>query len=181
MRSFWCALLLAMVVAFVPLGGRASSLTVESSAFLDGGPIPTLDSGSIDGCIGRDISPPLRITGVPPSAQSLAIVVFDTDANHGAGYVHWVAYGISPRIVSVPPGFGSRPGEAVGGANDAGTMRYAGPCPPKGDPPHHYQVSVYALALGRAHLRSGLTRAALLHAVAGHTLAVGTLTGTFAR
>jgi Raf kinase inhibitor-like YbhB/YbcL family protein len=152
-------------------------MTVDSSAFLDGGAIPSLDSGSVDGCIGRNISPPLRITGVPSNARSLAVVLFDTDAS----YVHWVAYGIVPMIGALPPGFGTRTTGAVMGKNDLGTSQYAGPCPPPSDPAHHYRFSVYALTLTPTQLPPGLTRAALLHAIEHHTLAVATLTGTFAR
>jgi Raf kinase inhibitor-like YbhB/YbcL family protein len=171
---------LVLAAALLPAAVSASSLSVDSSAFLNGGAIPTLDSGSVDGCIGRNISPPLRITGMPAGAQSLGIVVFDIDAGNGAGYVHWVAYGIAPGIGSLPPGFGTT-GTYVGGKNDAGTMRYAGPCPPRGDPPHHYQFSVYALSFSPTHLPAGLTRAAFLRAIAAHTLAVATITATFAR
>jgi Raf kinase inhibitor-like YbhB/YbcL family protein len=175
------ALLSALLVAVVTGTAMASSLTVDSSAFWNGGAIPPLDSAAIDGCRGRNISPPLRITGVPPDARSLGVVVFDTDANHGAGFVHWVAYGIAPSTGSLPSGFGTVPGAYVGGKNDAGTSLYFGPCPPPGDPPHHYQFSVYALTLAPAQLPAGLTRAAFLRATAAHTLAVGTLTGTFGR
>jgi Raf kinase inhibitor-like YbhB/YbcL family protein len=173
-------LVLALAAVLLPAAVAASSLSVDSSAFLNGGAIPSLDSGSSDGCIGRNISPPLRITGVPPAARSIGVVMFDVDGGNGAGYVHWVAYGIAPGIGSLPTGFGAT-GTYVGGKNDAGTTRYAGPCPPPGDPPHHYQISVYALALPPSRLPAGLTRAAFLHAIATHTLAVGTLTGTFAR
>jgi Raf kinase inhibitor-like YbhB/YbcL family protein len=180
MRFRPLTLVLVLAAALLPAAALASSLSVDSSAFLNGGEIPTLDSGSVDGCIGRNISPPLRITGVPAGARSLAVVVFDIDAGNGAGYVHWVAYDIAPGVGSLPPGFGTT-GTYVGGKNDAGTLRYAGPCPPPGDPPHHYQFSIYALSLAPGHLPAGLTRAAFLRAIAAHTLAVGTLTGTFAR
>jgi Raf kinase inhibitor-like YbhB/YbcL family protein len=181
MRPARCAAFLALALAFHAGVAAASSIDVESSAFLNGGPMPAFDSASTQGCTGSNVSPPLRITGVPAAARSLAIVLFDTDANAGAGFVHWVAYGVDPAIVSVPSGFGTSPGAYVGGRNDAGTMRYFGPCPPLGDPKHHYTFTVYALALGRAHLPPGLTRTTLLHDIARSTLAVGTLTATFAR
>jgi len=183
MRPFRLVSFAALAIALVvgPLPAAASSIGVESSAFLDGGVIPPFDSPAINGCHGRNVSPPLRITGVPTNARSLAVVMFDIDANAGAGFVHWVAYGLDPAIVSLPSGFGSMPGPYVAGVNDAGTDRYYGPCPPAGDPPHHYTFSVYALALGRHQLPPGLSRAALLHRIAHATLAVGQLAATFAR
>jgi len=159
----------------------ASTMNVDSSAFLNGGVIPSFDSAATLGCHGSNVSPPLRITGVPSNAQSLAVVMVDADGNGGAGFVHWVAYGIAPRTGSLPSGFGTSAGPYVPGRNDAGTNRYFGPCPPPGDPPHHYTFSVYALALAPERLAPGLTRAALLRAAAGRTLAVGTITATYAR
>jgi Raf kinase inhibitor-like YbhB/YbcL family protein len=171
----------AVFVALTVGAARASSMSVDSSAFWNGGAIPPFDSASTMGCRGRNISPPLRITGVPPDARSLAVTLVDSDAPVKAGFVHWVAYGIDPRTPSLVSGFGSKPGPYVRGHNDAGTDEYFGPCPPPGDPPHHYTFSIYALALDPARLPAGLTRAQLLHAIAAHTLAVATLTGTFGR
>jgi Raf kinase inhibitor-like YbhB/YbcL family protein len=181
MRPVRFALFTGLMFALALRAATASSMDVDSSAFLNGGAIPPFDSASTGGCRGRNVSPPLRITGIPPAARSLAVVMFDTDANAGAGFVHWVAYGISPAIRALPSGFGTRAGAYVGGRNDAGTTAYFGPCPPPGDPPHHYTFSVYALTLGPAQLPGGLTRAALLHAIGGHDLAVGTIVATFAR
>jgi Raf kinase inhibitor-like YbhB/YbcL family protein len=178
MRS---ALFIGMMLALGLGRAVASSMDVDSSAFLNGGQIPRFDSASTDGCRGRNVSPPLRITGIPAGSRSLAVIMFDTDAGHGAGFVHWVAYGISPATVSLPAGFGSAPGPYVGGRNDAGTLGYFGPCPPPGDPPHHYTFSVYALSLAPGQLAPGLTRAALLRAIADHRLALATLTATFGR
>ena len=173
-----------VIAATIALGGRAahgSSMTVDSSAFWNGGAIPPFDSASSMGCTGRNVSPPLRITGIPPATRSLAVVMFDPDAGAKTGFTHWVAYGISPHRTSLPSGFGSSPGAFVGGRNDAGTDLYVGPCPPKGDSPHHYTFSVYALPLDPATLPPGLTRAAFLHAALPHALAVATITATFGR
>jgi Raf kinase inhibitor-like YbhB/YbcL family protein len=175
------ALVAPVMIAVVTCAAVASAMTVDSSAFWNGGAIPPIDSASIDGCRGRNISPPLRISGLPENVRSLGVVMDDPDADGGAGYVHWVAYGISPRMTTLPSGFGSAPGAYVGGRNDAGTALYSGPCPPPGDPPHHYRFSVYALTLPPARLAPGLTRAAFLQAIAGKSLAVATLSGTFGR
>jgi Raf kinase inhibitor-like YbhB/YbcL family protein len=187
MRIPTAAVLASLLVALATRAAVASSMAVDSSAFLNGGSIPSFDSASTGGCHGRNVSPPLRVTGVPPAAQSLAVVMFDPDANAGAGYVHWVAYGIVPHAgpplgtTAFPPGFGTAPGPYVAGRNDAGTDRYSGPCPPLGDPAHHYVFTVYALALASTRLPAGLTRTAFLRATAGHALAVGTLTASYGR
>jgi Raf kinase inhibitor-like YbhB/YbcL family protein len=122
------------------------------------------------------------LSGTPGGARSFAIVVVDTDARAGRGFVHWVAYGIDLRSATLPPGFGSQPASAyTGGTNDAGTVTYFGPCPPPGDPPHHYVFTAYALDLAPATLPAGLTRGAFLHRIAAHRLAQAQITGRYAR
>lgn len=179
---WWRGAVFAVVVTLAGVAARASTFTVETSAFLNGGLIPKTDAASDDSCGGRNLSPPLHFTAYPAATRSFAIVAFDPDAGHGRGFVHWVGYGISPAQNALLPGFGSAPSPAfVGGANDAGTRLYSGPCPPPGDPPHHYVFTVYALDLAPGRLRPGLTRAALLQAIGPHTLAQAQITGTYSR
>jgi hypothetical protein len=170
----------AVIVALATSIASASTFTVDTSAFLNGGSMPASDAA--DACGGRNVSPPLRFSGAPAGARSLAVVVLDTDGAGGHGFVHWVAYGIDPGVRSIVAGFGSKASPAfTGGINDAGTQVYDGPCPPKGDPPHHYVFTVYALDLAPARLPPGLTRAALLRDVAPHRLAQAQVTGRFGR
>lgn len=179
---WWRGALFAFVVALAGNPAGASTLTLETSAFLNGGLIPKTDAASADTCGGRNISPPLHLTGYPSAVRSFAVVVLDPDAGGGRGFVHWVAYGIPPSSTTWPPGFGSQPSPAfIGGMNDAGTTLYFGPCPPPGDPPHRYVFTAYALDLAPAQLKPGLTRAAFLHAIAGHTLAQAAITGRYSR
>lgn len=174
--------LIAAVVAFACGPAGASSFTLETSAFLNGGDMPRSDAAAADACGGRNLSPPLHFIGFPAAARSFAVVAFDPDAAHGRGFTHWLAYGIAPSRASLPPGFGSSASPAyTGGTNDAGTLHYFGPCPPHGDPPHHYVFTAYALDLAPEQLPAGLTRAAFLHAVAAHTLATAQITGRYAR
>jgi phosphatidylethanolamine-binding protein (PEBP) family uncharacterized protein len=58
---------------------------------------------------------------------------------------------------------------------------YLGPRPPAGDPPHVYHVQVFALDMLLAMPFSGADRDQVLAAAAGHVLARGEITGTFAR
>jgi phosphatidylethanolamine-binding protein (PEBP) family uncharacterized protein len=85
-------------------------------------------------------------------------------------------------MTALPPGFGSQPSPAfTGGENDAGTTIYFGPCPLRGEPPHHYVFTAYALDEAPKSLRPGLTRAVLLRLIAGHTLAQAQITGRYSR
>lgn len=175
---WWRPPVLAVVFALAANAAAASSFTLETSAFLNGGIMPRTDAAGVDSCAGRNLSPPLHLTGFPAATRSFAVVLYDTDAH----FVHWVAYGIGPAAGALEPGFGSTASAAfVGGANDAGTRLYFGPCPPRGDKPHHYVFTAYALDLTPARLRPGLTRAELLKAIGGHTLAQAQITGMYSR
>jgi hypothetical protein len=179
---WWRLGVCALILAAMASPANASSFTLETSAFLNGGNLPKIDAASADHCGGRNVSPPLLFAGYPAAVRSFAVVVFDADGNGGKGFVHWVAYGIKPATASLGPGFGSQPSDAfIGGVNDPGTTTYFGPCPPPGDRPHHYVFSAYALDLAPAALPPGLTRAALLRAIAKHTLAQAQITGLYAR
>jgi len=172
------AMLFAVTFALAGRPVAASTFTLETSAFLNGGAMPRTDAAAADSCGGRNLSPPLRLIGFPAATRSFALVLYDTDAH----FVHWVAYDIAPATSLLPPGFGSVASAAfTGGPNDAGTLIYFGPCPPRGDKPHHYVFTAYALDLGPGRLRPGLNRPQLLKAIAAHTLAQAQITGTYSR
>lgn len=143
---------------------QVSRLTVTSSAFGEGQPVPAEFT-----CSGSNVSPPLSWTDPPSGTTSFAIVVDDPDAPSGT-FLHWLITGIGPERRSIAPG--ERPAGVVEGSNGAGRPGYTGPCPPAG-PAHHYRFSVYALPAPPAGLDPAAVRAA--------ALAEGTLTGTFAR
>jgi Raf kinase inhibitor-like YbhB/YbcL family protein len=144
-------------------------ITVTSSAFGDGQPIPARFT-----CDGAGVSPPLAWQGVPPDAQALALVVDDPDAPRGT-FVHWVVLDIDPSVTSV--GEAATPGK-VQAKNSAGDAAYFGPCPPKGT--HHYRFTVFALSRATG-LASGAKLDDALKAVDAAAVAQGRLVGTYAR
>lgn len=128
----------AMPTSANPTSGTpAAAMTLTSSAFPPGQPIPTRYS-----CKGGDIPPPLAWGGVPPGTVELALVVDDPDAVSGV-FVHWVVLGIAPSAAGSPEG-GVPPGGTVL-PNSGGERRYLGPCPPPGTGVHHYRFTLYAL------------------------------------
>ena len=153
------------------------TLTVTSSAFEQGGSIPTKYT-----CEGEDISPPVSWSGVPPSAKSVAVIVDDPDAPDPAKpqrvYVHWVVYNIPPQTTSLvenasKAGLGAR---VVQGKNDWGNTEYGGPCPPIGR--HRYFFKLYALDTILTGLNDA-TKADLERAMKGHIVDSGELMGTY--
>jgi phosphatidylethanolamine-binding protein (PEBP) family uncharacterized protein len=98
-------------------------ITVSSPAFKDGGRIPARYT-----CDGDGPPPPLTWTDIPAKTKELVLLVEDPDAPGGI-FLHWVLPHLEPAAGGLPSGGeGWRP-----------------PCPPRGDDPHHYRFSLYAL------------------------------------
>ena len=102
------------------------------------------------GCSGGNVSPSLTWTNAPAATKSFAITMYDPDAPTGSGWWHWVMFDIPPNVTSLPgnagdPASGKAPAGAVQSRTDFGKPGYGGPCPPKGDRPHRYILTVHAL------------------------------------
>ncbi|MBV8551724.1 MAG: YbhB/YbcL family Raf kinase inhibitor-like protein [Acidobacteriaceae bacterium] len=146
------------------------ALHVTSSAFSESQPIPEEYT-----CDGRDVSPPLRWSGVPADTKSIAIVCEDPDAPSGT-FTHWVLYDLPGKTTEVTEGSS---GGGKEGVNDFKKNGYGGPCPPRGRA-HRYFFHVYALdkdSLGKTGLRKSQAETAMK----GHILAEGKLIGTYKR
>jgi Raf kinase inhibitor-like YbhB/YbcL family protein len=156
-------------------GGRKMEITITSSAFQDGGMIPSKYT-----CDGQDISPPLTWEGVPAGTKSLALISDDPDAPMGT-WVHWVMYNIPPDIGELPenvPMDEVLSNGAKQGLTDFRRVGYGGPCPPSGT--HRYFFKIYALDIV-TDLDAGATKKQLLAAMKGHILAEGQLIGKYKR
>src|ERR1035437_10659852 len=85
---------------------QVMSLTLTSSAFSAGNSIPAAHT-----CDGKNVSPPLFWSGLPPAAKSLALIVDDPDAPDPAApkrtWVHWVLYNIPSGTAGLPLGVNS--------------------------------------------------------------------------
>jgi Raf kinase inhibitor-like YbhB/YbcL family protein len=148
-----------------------------------GGALPK--STEFKGCGGGNISPQLSWSGAPPAAKSFVVTLFDPDAPTTTGFWHWVVFNIPAKVQSLPAGAGSKPSpvaKSLSGYTDFGFSHYGGPCPPGGDPPHHYLFTVFALdvpALEGVSAKS--TAASVMFTIRGHVLAAGAIEGTFAQ
>ncbi|HVV98639.1 MAG TPA: YbhB/YbcL family Raf kinase inhibitor-like protein [Rhodanobacteraceae bacterium] len=138
-----------IALAFASSAG-ADGFTLESASF---GPNATLDTKYVfngGSCRGGDNSPELHWSGAPEGTKSFAVTLFDPDARNGAGFWHWIVFDINAKTTSLPVGAGADAGSvappgSVSGKNDFDRIGYSGPCPPKGDKPHRYVFTVYAL------------------------------------
>ena len=160
---------------------RKSTMTITSTAFTDGQPVPIKYTGD-----GEDVSPPLAWANLPGGTRQLALICDDPDApGPTSPWVHWVIYGIKPDATGLaeavptderlddPPG-------SMQGKNSWNTVGYRGPAPPKGHGVHHYRFTLYALDATPA-LQPGATREEVDAAIYPHVLAETTLVGTYER
>jgi Raf kinase inhibitor-like YbhB/YbcL family protein len=145
-------------------------MELTSTAFAGGQPIPQRHS-----CEGEDLSPPLSWTDVPEGATSLALIVDDPDAPGGT-FTHWLGWGLDPAA----GGLGEGEAAPVEGRNDFGATGYRGPCPPPGHGPHRYVFRLHALG-DDLELEPGAGRAGLEQALAGRSVSVTELMGTYER
>ena len=136
---------------------------VTSSAFTEGGSIPTKYGYNKYGCPGQNISPPLTWTTPPSGTQSFALIMDDPDAPGGT-FVHWVLFNISAATTNLPENVGV-PSGAIRGANAWSELGYGGPCPPPG-PPHRYYFKLYALDITLS-LAEGASKAQVETAMTG--------------
>ena len=100
--------------------------------------------------------PSLKLTGVPEGTKSFAIILFDPDAPTGPppngrrGFWHWITFNIPASTTSIPKNAGDvkaklMPDGVIQSRNSYGFDGFGGTCPPKGDKPHHYVLTVYAV------------------------------------
>ncbi len=156
---------------------------IRSSAFESGQAIPKKHSGD-----GADVSPPLAWSSPPAGTAELALICDDPDAPTAEPWVHWVIYKIPADQTGLPEKVEPvQSPQAVAGALQGAnswpsgrTIGYRGPAPPPGHGTHHYHFKLYALD-GPLKVKPGLTKAALLQAMAGHVLAETDLVGTYRR
>lgn len=147
-------------------------LNFTSTAFGDGGEIPR-KYGYRKG----NISPPLKMEGIPDSAESLVLIMDDPDALAPAGKVwaHWVLWNIPATTQKIPEG--RVPEGASEGKTDFGSVGYGGPAPP--DKEHTYVFRLYALD-SALNLPKGATKQEVEGAIEGHVIERAELRGRYA-
>lgn len=164
---------------------QTARLTLTSSVFRDGETVPQSAVFKGMGCTGDNRSPDLAWSGAPADAKSYAVTMWDPDApTGGVGFVHWVLFNIPGNVFALEENAGAHKHADVGalhGVSDFGMKAYGGPCPPPGDPPHHYHLVVYALDVPKLEgLDDTTSYAKLRFMMREHTLATGELVGLYA-
>ena len=186
------ALGLAATLGTASLAWAAPWMTLTSTSIQDGARIPVRFGGddqkracsprnpAICPCPGKNVSPELAWHDAPAATRSFAILMYDVDGQYGAGVSHWVAYNIAPTTTELKEGDATAGIGFTGGAGTRANANYIGPCPPQGDGPHHYLITVMATDL-EPSLAAGLTREQFFAQAKGHLLSSATIGGLFAR
>ncbi len=155
---------------------QAMSFSLTSPVFTDGGLIPEKFT-----CDADNVSPELRIQGVPEGTESLILVMDDPDIPESVKtargiekFNHWALYNI-PKDTTVLP-----EGASIGtaGLNGRGDTAYTGPCPP--DREHRYFFRLYAVT-GTLNFIKAPTLDEIETAGQGMMLASTTLMGRYVR
>jgi Raf kinase inhibitor-like YbhB/YbcL family protein len=182
MRWRSTAFFLSTSLAVAASAQAAGVFTLTSASFKDGDMLAK-PAGDIaargSSCKGGKASPQFSWSNPPEGTKSYAFTVLDPDGGLGAGFVHWVAYGIAPEVTSFADGeIAEQTDKVVAGVSGKKIATYGGPCPPPGAP-HHYLFTIVATDLDARELPPGLTFAELQEKLKGHRKAEASLVGRY--
>ena len=124
--------------------------------------------------------------GVPAGAESLAVTIHDPDAPTQSGWWHWLVYDLPASTRTLAEGAGAVGGAALPpgaqqGPNDFGERAYGGVCPPAGDPPHRYRVTLWALKVPNIAAPAGASAAFIDYLIESNAVAHRTLIVRYSR
>ena len=180
-------ILVAFCLASLPLAALAADPFTLASADIK--PNSTIAEAQVFkgfGCAGGNVSPSLVWKNAPPGTKSFAVTAYDPDAPTGSGWWHWLIFNIPATVTSLPagagnPASGQAPTGAVQSNTDFGKPGYGGPCPPKGDKPHRYIFTVYALKVARIDADANATGALVGFMLNANKVGEASLTATYGR
>lgn len=165
---------LFLMLCLAAPGALAGELKLESSAFSPNGDIPKKYT-----CQGKNVSPPLKWTGLPKGTRSLVLIVDDPDAPDPKKpkmvWDHWLLYNLPATAQALPEGVKDLEG-TLSGKNSWKKTGYGGPCPPIGR--HRYFHKLFALDTVLKDLGTP-DKKKLLEAMQGHILDKTELIGTY--
>ena len=181
------AAVLVSALAFAACGiVQAAGFTLSSPTAKPGAKLPETHVFNSFGCSGKNVSPALKWSGAPKDTKSFAVTVYDPDAPTGSGWWHWVVINIPAGTTELPEGAGGADGKGLpAGAmqvrTDFGAPGFGGACPPKGDKPHRYIFTVYALKTDKLEVPADGTAALAGFMINGNKLGSATFTSKYGR
>lgn len=154
-------------------------MRLESDAFEDQGEFPVEYTKD-----GRNMSPPLRWSGLPSGTRELALTFENITPQTQEPYLHWLIYKIPADRDGLPEGLKHKrdpeePAEALHGVNALGNVGYDGPL---GTVNRTFRFRFRLYALDRPlDLGPGADKAAFECAIDGHVLDQAELTVRYER
>lgn len=166
------------------VGSGAQALELKSKDLREGAPLEAAQVYAGFGCSGGNRSPELSWSDVPAGTTSFAVTVYDPDAPTGSGWWHWVVYDIPAGATGLPGGLDKQASLADGtkqGRNDFGSTGFGGACPPAGDKPHRYVVTLHALKTDKLGVPADASPAMIGFMLGANRLATAVLHTTYGR
>lgn len=151
----------------------ATAFQVSWTGMADNTMLPQRHAGNLKtnpNCLGDNISPPLQWRNAPEKTRSFVILLDDQAGRGGLGVSHMIVYGIPAGVSGFAEGelsSAAQEGRFVAGKSTPGPLGWFGPCPPRGNAPQHYVMTLIATTLEPAELTPGLTRGDVLKALEG--------------
>lgn len=118
---------------------------------------------------GSNIIPKMSWSNFPKETKSFAISIYDIDAPTGSGFWHCILFNIPKNITELSSENISKFSTVK---NDFGDLGYSGPCPPIGDNPHRYQITIYALDIENIDIDISTTNAVARYIIHQHILEI---------
>jgi len=176
----------AFVAAFMVLANFSFAQTFTLKSKDIGGQMTLQQVLNGFGCTGQNFSPQLSWENTPSGTKSFAITIHDKDAPTGSGWWHWIVFDIPTTTNELKQGAGDAsknllPAGAIQGTTDFGQTGYGGPCPPEGDKPHEYLITIYALKADKLGLDSKASPALVNYYLSGNTLAKASIVAYYKR
>ena len=181
MRSLFLLAFALAVPAFA--GGK---FTLTSADMKPNAVVPDKHVFNGMSCTGENLSPQLAWADAPKDTKSFVVTVYDPDAPTGSGWWHWVVINIPATATELPEGAGTADGKALPAGStqvrtDFGAPGFGGACPPKGDKPHRYIFTVYALKTDKIEIPADATAAMAGFNINGNKLGSASFTAKYGR
>jgi len=176
----------ALLATCTQSGAMGAAFSIESPTIKPGGALSGAQVFNGMGCTGNNISPALQWKDAPSGTRSFAVTLYDPDAPTGSGWWHWVVYNIPAAVTALPEHAGDASGQllpagAVQARTDFGTPGFGGACPPPGDKPHRYILTVYALKTEKIDVPADSSPAMVGFMLHANELAKASITAHYGR
>jgi Raf kinase inhibitor-like YbhB/YbcL family protein len=181
-------LYLFLFISFISISNSnsAKQLEISSADIKQGKKISEHHVFNGFGCGGENVFPQISWKNAPKETKSFALTVYDPDAPTGSGWWHYNLVNIPAKYSELPADFGKENKFAINDGmmqvrNDFGAYKFGGPCPPKGDKPHRYFFTIYALKIDKLDIAETATSAYAGFMIRQNAIAKAELIATYGR